>query len=105
LLVVTASATTTTLATTPIGNSPGFARADVAVAAPPCGKQDIQALLYAADLMLPVLPLHQADKCELTRTADTHGWQWAEAVFSVIGKIATALALLTFSGVLKPKDE
>jgi len=72
---------------------------------PRCGKHDIQALFYAMDMMLPVIPLHQEDKCELARSADTEWWRWLAAIFSIVGKIAASLALLTYTGVLKPKEE
>ena len=32
-------------------------------------------------------------------------WQAFWSVFSFVGKLVTSLALLTYSGVLKPKEE
>lgn len=72
---------------------------------PRCGKQEILAEFYALDMMLPVVPLHQEDRCELRHDAVTKWWRVGAALFSIIGKIATALALLTYSGVLKPREQ
>ena len=87
--------------------NPAFQRLDdsKAAEAPLCGKHDIQALFYAMDVMLPIVPLHQEDKCEIARSSYTEWWRIGAAVFSIIGKIATSLALLTYSGVLKPKED
>jgi hypothetical protein len=32
-------------------------------------------------------------------------WNWAHALYALFGAILTALAVLTFSGVMKPKGE
>ena len=70
-----------------------------------CDKHDIMPLFYALDMMLPVIPLHQEDRCEVASRAGTEGWQIAWAVFSIIGKIVTSLTLLTYAGVLKSREE
>lgn len=70
-----------------------------------CGKHEIQPLFYAVDMMLPVIPLHQEDRCEVAARPATFWWQVAWALFSIVGKVVTSLALITYSGVLKPKDE
>jgi hypothetical protein len=74
-------------------------------AAPPCGEQDIQPLFYAMDMMVPVMALHQLDKCWVDTRPGTGLWRFFWAAFSFVGKLATSLALLTYSGVLKPKEE
>jgi hypothetical protein len=55
--------------------------------------------------MLPIIPLHQETKCEISMLPEFSGWQLAKLVFSIVGKIVTALALITFSGVLKVRSE
>jgi hypothetical protein len=65
----------------------------------------IAPLFYSIDLMLPVIPLHQETKCEVSVRPEFFGWQMAKLVFSILGKIVTALALITFSGVLKARLE
>jgi hypothetical protein len=70
-----------------------------------CDKHDIMPLFYALDMMLPVIPLHQEDRCEVASRPGTEGWQIAWAVFSIVGKIVTSLTLLTYAGVLKSKEE
>jgi hypothetical protein len=35
----------------------------------------------------------------------TEGWRVFWSAFSFVGKLVTSLALLTYSGVLKPKEE
>ncbi len=32
-------------------------------------------------------------------------WRWAQAIYAILGAILTALAVITFSGVLKPKAD
>jgi hypothetical protein len=73
--------------------------------APPCGDDDIQPMFYAMDMMVPVMALHQLDKCWVDTRPGTAGWRFFWSVFSFVGKLATSLALLTYSGVLKPKEE
>jgi hypothetical protein len=31
-------------------------------------------------------------------------WRWAHALYALLGSILTALAVLTFSGALKPRE-
>ena len=73
--------------------------------APPCGGDDIQPLFYALDMMVPVMALHQLDKCWVDTRPGTAGWRVFWSLFSFVGKLVTSLALLTYSGVLKPKEE
>jgi hypothetical protein len=70
-----------------------------------CGRLDIVPILYALDMMIPVIQLNQVNHCEIARRRDTLTWQTAWALFSIFGKVVTTLALITYSGVLKPKDE
>ena len=32
-------------------------------------------------------------------------WRWAHALYAMLGAILTALAVVTFSGIMKPKDD
>ncbi len=80
--------------------------------------------LYAVDVALPVVDLGQESRCRPGRSprADLFAgisvdqsdwrlfegaalWKWAQALYAVLGAILTALAALTFSGVMKPKEE
>jgi hypothetical protein len=95
-------------AMTEVADSPAFLRANQGqgtAGAPPCGERDIEPLFYAMDMMVPVLALHQMDKCWVDTRPGTEFWRLFWAVFSFVGKLATSLALLTYSGVLKPKEE
>ena len=95
-------------AMTEVAEGPAFLRPDKGqstAGAPPCGDTDIQPLFYAMDMMVPVMALHQLDKCWVDARPGTALWQLFWAVFSFVGKLATSLALLTYSGVLKPKEE
>jgi hypothetical protein len=84
----------------------------------------VEPALYAVDVALPVLDLGQEGRCGPGRTARadlpagmTVGesewrlfegaalWKWAHALYAMLGAILTALAVVTFSGVLKPKDD
>lgn len=84
----------------------------------------VEPALYAIDVALPVIDLGQESRCGPGRTAraelsagapigDTDWrlfegaalWKWAHALYAILGAILTALAVITFSGVMKPKDE
>jgi len=83
----------------------------------------VEPALYAIDVALPVIDLGQESRCGPGRTARAdlpagmevgntdwrlfEGaalWQWAHALYALLGAILSALAVITFSGVLKPKD-
>jgi hypothetical protein len=85
----------------------------------------VEPTLYAIDVALPVIDLGQESRCAPGRTARaelTQGvavsetsdwrwfegvamWRWAHALYALLGAILTALAIVTFSGIMKPKDE
>jgi hypothetical protein len=85
----------------------------------------IEPALYAVDVALPVIDLGHESRCAPGRTARAdlpqgmevsptsdwrlfEGvalWRWAHALYALLGAILTALAVITFSGVMKPKDE
>ena len=81
------------------------AKEQATAGAPQCGKHDILPVFYAMDMMLPVIALHEQEKCGVDSRPGTEMWQAFWAIFSVIGKLATSLALLTYSGVLKPRED
>ncbi|HRP12475.1 MAG TPA: hypothetical protein PLK37_15730, partial [Terricaulis sp.] len=84
----------------------------------------IEPALYAIDVALPLIDLGQQSACAPGRTARAdlspgmevsaqsdwrlfEGlalWRWAHALYAILGAILAALAVLTFSGVMKPKD-
>ena len=97
-----------TYAMTEVADSPVFIRPDKSqgtTGAPPCGSQDIQPLFYAMDMMLPVIALHEEARCYVDTRPGTEIWQALWSIYSFLGKLVTSLALLTYSGVLKPKEE
>ncbi len=85
----------------------------------------VEPTLYAIDVALPVIDLGQESRCAPGRTSraelspgvavsETSDWRWfegvalwrwAHALYAIIGAILTALAIVTFSGIMKPKDE
>jgi len=79
-----------------------------------CGNQ-ISALLYAIDTMLPVIPLHQQSKCEISTEPDEHKgkvltfsvatWRYLFGGFSILGKVIATLALITFAGIVRLREE
>lgn len=93
----------------------------------PSGQQcngAVEPALYAIDVALPVVDLGQESRCAPGRTARaelSQGvevansdwrlfegaalWKWAQAAYAVLGAILSALAVITFSGVMKPKDD
>ncbi len=80
----------------------------------------VEPVLYAIDVALPVIDLGQTSACAPGQApgAALFGgfpapggwrameevalWRWAHALYAIIGAILTALAVLTFSGVMKP---
>jgi hypothetical protein len=84
----------------------------------------IEPALYAIDVALPVIDLGQESRCAPGRAPDARLsagtpvaggawrlfggaalWTWAQALYTVLGAILSALAVITFSGVMKPKEE
>jgi hypothetical protein len=85
----------------------------------------IEPALYAVDVALPIIDLGQENRCAPGRTARAELpagmevsqssdwrlfegvalWRWAHALYALLGAILTALAVITFSGVMKPKDD
>ena len=85
----------------------------------------VEPTLYALDVALPVIDLGQESRCAPGRTAradlpqgmavsETNDWRlfegvamwrWAHALYAMLGAILTGLAIVTFSGIMKPKSE
>lgn len=84
----------------------------------------VEPALYAIDVALPVIDLGQESRCAPGRTARADlspgvavgesawrvfegaaVWKWAHALYAVLGAILTALAVITFSGITKPKAD
>ncbi len=84
----------------------------------------IEPAIYAIDVALPVIELGQEGRCAPGRTARAdlpegillgesdwrafEGaalWKWAHALYALFGAILTALAVITFSGMMKPREE
>ena len=84
----------------------------------------VEPALYAIDVAMPVIDLGQTDACAPGRTARAELpqgmllgdsdwralegvalWRWAHALYAMLGAILAALAVLTFSGVMKPKED
>lgn len=85
----------------------------------------IEPALYAIDVALPVIDLGQESRCApgrttraelpqgmaVSQTSDWRVfegvalWRWAHALYAMLGAILTALAVVTFSGIMKPKDD
>ena len=63
-------------------------------------------LVYAADMLVPFIPLHQESKCEIIPSSHWGAgvWRSLKAIYSVTGWVIFSLALVTFSGVLKRFD-
>jgi hypothetical protein len=103
VLVINYTYAMTEVADAPVFPRPGKGQATIG--APACAKHDIQPLFYAMDMMLPVIALHEEAKCYVDTRPGTEIWQVLWSVYSFLGKLVTSLALLTYSGVLKPKEE
>lgn len=84
----------------------------------------VEPALYAMDVALPVIDLGQESRCAPGRTARAELpagmevsptsdwrlfegvalWRWAHSLYALLGAILTALAVITFSGAMKPKE-
>lgn len=73
----------------------------------PCG-DEINALLYTADLAVPLVQLHQVQRCQITHRAGllSDALRVGLGLYSFLGWIALSLALITFSGIARrlPQD-
>ncbi|MBS0386004.1 MAG: hypothetical protein JSS00_11710 [Proteobacteria bacterium] len=84
----------------------------------------VEPALYAIDVALPVIDLGQESRCAPGRAAHAQlsagietpnsdwrlfegaaVWKWAQAIYAILGAILSALAVITFSGVLKPRAD
>ena len=65
-----------------------------------CGEL-IEPLLFALDVFVPALELHQESKCSLSTDTKAFWWRIAAAAYSILGWIITSLTVLTVSGVLR----
>jgi hypothetical protein len=89
----------------------------------PCG-DSIDPKLYAAELLVPILNLHQANRCDIReeRPQDAarttlkfagrdarvphflvlpRTWEYVRAIYMLLGSVVTSVALLTFSGIAR----
>ncbi len=89
----------------------------------PCGDA-IAPALYAADLLTPILNLHQESRCDIRASQPEDGaqtiltfhdrpirhfrwmvlprpWEYLKAAYILIGSVVSSLALLTFSGIAR----
>ena len=66
---------------------------------------EIEPSLYAIDVMLPVISLHQETACDISPGQKYLWLRVAKFFYSALGKLAVALAIITFSGVLKSRTE
>lgn len=82
----------------------------------------VQPALYAADVMIPVLDLQQEKLCEPGKAPgaalspgiaelvpgklvfeEVALWRWAKALYAIAGAVVVGFAILTWTGVFKPK--
>ncbi len=85
--------------------STGFLTVDSAAGIPgdlPCAT-NIQSFLYATDIFIPLIDLRQETRC--SPRADAEAWQFAKALYAILGWIVTSLTVLTVSGVLRQRSE
>lgn len=70
----------------------------------PCGNA-INPLLYAADVFIPVVHLHQEERCEITNvdTVEPLFWRIAKGFYAFWGWIAVSLSIITFSGIVRAR--
>ena len=69
----------------------------------PCGSQ-IDAPIYAFDVMVPLLDLRQESRCSVRPSggfSEAKLWSIGKAVYAALGWILTSVGILTLSGVLR----
>jgi hypothetical protein len=66
----------------------------------PCGDM-IDPRLYAIELFVPALDLHQEERCSVASSADASWWRVAMALYRAAGWLVTSLTILTMSGILR----
>jgi len=65
-----------------------------------CGDR-VDPLLYALDVFVPVLNLHQQEVCSIHPQEHWYLWGWVKALYAVLGWVLTPLAILTMTGILR----
>jgi hypothetical protein len=66
----------------------------------PCGDL-IDPRLYAIELFVPALDLHQEERCSVASSADASWWRVGMALYRAVGWLITSLTILTMSGILR----
>jgi len=70
----------------------------------PCGKR-IDPLLYAIEVFVPALDLHQTSLCEISYEANARWWRIGRAIYAILGWIVTSITVLTIPGILRRRAE
>gem|GEM_PF-5335953 len=86
-----------------------------------CG-HEINAVVYALDVFIPLIDLREEDKCEVGKASENRllegwtlcgwelipeeqVWRFAKVLYAIIGWVVTSLSVLTFSGLLRRQAE
>ena len=78
-----------------------------AYARPSACNLDVNSLLYAIDLFIPLIDLDQERRCTIrdapdgSNNDDYAGWRFAKAIYELLGWLVTSLVILTITGVLR----
>jgi hypothetical protein len=64
-------------------------------------KDQIESILYALDVFVPLLDLKQEPKCTITAQNRAWLWRWGKSGYAVLGWLVTSLTILTVSGVTR----
>jgi len=67
----------------------------------PCGDK-IEPFLYALDIFLPLVDLHQEERCAFVAEAPL--WRWGKAAYAILGWVVVSLTLLTISMALRNRS-
>lgn len=70
-----------------------------------CG-EEINAVLYALDVFVPLLDLKEEEKCVITQDTDKSGfYRSLKACYSILGALLTSLLILAIPGLLRKRVE
>jgi hypothetical protein len=70
----------------------------------PCGKR-IDPALYAMEIFIPALDLHQTSLCEISYEHRAEWWRKGRAAYAILGWIVTSITVLTVPGILRKRAE
>lgn len=70
----------------------------------PCG-DEINGFIYALDVFLPLVDLHEEEQCRLSGEDWAAPWHWAKAAYTLLGWLVISLFIITATGFIRRVSE